>query len=422
MERLIPIRVEEQQCIEGKDKEYIDEMNLSFPKPERDEIPLFLGLDESGWSSYYVGAVWLKPDRRPLVVYPKVPNIDFISIFVDALEDEVSPSYFEKAYNIKLDSPFIEEQSLNTIISPLLVAHYISIIKLLLSKGLKRNYIIREENLNGKVRGHIMVRRNIQKNILRGHAEKTMCRYQEYSADYPENRLLKRGLLAAQSMMLSLKVTNNKLLHIIKSLLSSFNDISDEITPSAVKTIRRDKLRGEYPEAIRLAKLILQRTDFAITESSPSLNKVPEFAVDMSRIFEFYVLRVLRNYFRNEDVLFQEPAGIMGRADYIIPSAKLIVDAKYKENFPTRKDEYLLPDIREVSGYSRSERIRKKLSVEDDTEIQCLVIYPNGEYGDSSTAESSTSIFNLAKPLNGVHSFYTLGIPMPVLKTGKSTS
>lgn len=416
MDSRSPIVLREQQQLDEQGREYIASLNLDFSSSENDTIPPFLGLSADGWSSYYVGAAWLKKNSRPLVVRPKIDNIDFLGIFSDALMDNVSPAYFQKAYSIKLDAPFIEDGALNAVLTPLMVAHFLSVMRLLLASGLKRSYIIREENLKNKVRGHILPLRNLQKNILRGHAEKAICRFQEYSYDYPENRLLKRGLLAAESLLVALRVPNNALLQLVRKCLLSFNGISSDITPQAVKAIRRDKLHGEYPDAINLAKRILARTDFAISESSSTSHRVPEFAIDMSRIFEFHVLSVLRRHFIGQRILFQEYAGIMGRADYIVPSAQLIVDAKYKPYYTQKSSDILRADIRELAGYSRSQRIRNILKVEDNSEIPCLIIYPSGSYFGGAQAHSELPILEQAEPLDGIQSFYTLGIPIPAIK------
>ena len=413
MDSRSPIVLREQQQLDEKRREYIASLNLDFSSSENDTIPPFLGLSADGWSSYYVGAAWLKKNSRPLVVRPKIDNIDFLGIFSDALMDNVSPAYFQKAYSIKLDAPFIEDGTLNAVLTPLMVAHFLSVMRLLLASGLKRSYIIREENLKNKVRGHILPLRNLQKNILRGHAEKAICRFQEYSYDYPENRLLKRGLLAAESLLVALRVPNNALLQLVRKCLLSFNGISSDITPQAVKSIRRDKLHGEYPDAINLAKRILARTDFAISESSSTSHRVPEFAIDMSRIFEFHVLSVLRRHFIGQRILFQEYAGIMGRADYIVPSAQLIVDAKYKPYYTQKSSDILRADIRELAGYSRSQRIRNILKVEDNSEIPCLIIYPNGSYSGELQILSEQPILSQSEPMPGINSFYTLGIPIP---------
>lgn len=416
MEDRSPIVLREQQQLNEQGREYIASLNLDFSSSENDAIPPFLGLSADGWSSYYVGAVWLKKDSRPLVVHPKIDNIDFLGIFSEALSDNVSPTYFREAYSIKLDTPFIEDGTLNAVLTPLMVAHFISVMRLLLVSGLKRNYIIREENIKSKVRGHILPLRNLQKNILRGHEEKTLCRFQEYSYDYPENRLLKRGLLAAESLLSGLHVQNNSLLQIVRKCLLAFTGISSDITPQAVKSIRRDKLYGEYPEAISLAKRILARTDFAISEKSSTMHSVPEFAIDMSRIFEFHVLGVLRRHFIEQRILFQEYAGIMGRADYIVPSAQLIVDAKYKPNYTQKSSDILRADIRELSGYSRSQRIRNILKVDDNSEISCLIIYPDGSYSEEEYSLSQLPILSQAEPMHDINSFFTLGIPIPIMK------
>lgn len=413
MDSRSPIVLREQQQLDEKRREYIASLNLDFSSSENDTIPPFLGLSADGWSSYYVGAAWLKKNSRPLVVRPKIDNIDFLGIFSDALMDNVSPAYFQKAYSINLDAPFIEDRTLNAVLTPLMVAHFLSVMRLLLASGLKRSYIIREENLKNKVRGHILPLRNLQKNILRGHAEKAICRFQEYSYDYPENRLLKRGLLAAESLLVALRVPNNALLQLVRKCLLSFNGISSDITPQAVKSIRRDKLHGEYPDAINLAKRILARTDFAISKSSSTSHRVPEFAIDMSRIFEFHVLSVLRRHFIGQRILFQEYAGIMGRADYIVPSAQLIVDAKYKPDYTQKSSDILRADIRELAGYSRSQRIRNILKVEDNSEIPCLIIYPNGSYSGELQILSEQPILSQSEPMPGINSFYTLGIPIP---------
>lgn len=415
MEDRSPIVLREQQQLNEQGREYIASLNLDFSSSENDTIPPFLGLSANGWSSYYVGAAWLKENSRPLVVHPKIDNIDFLSIFSKALLDNVSPAYFQKAYSIKLDTPFIEDGVLNAVLTPLMVAHFLSIMRILLASGLKRNYIIREENLKSKVRGHILPLRNLQKNILKGHAEKTLCRFQEYSYDYPENRLLKRGLLAAESLLSGLRVPNNSLLQLVRKYLLAFTDISPDITPQAVRSIRRDKLHGEYPEAIGLAKRILARTGFAISDTSSIMYRVPEFAIDMSRIFEFHVLSVLRRHFVGQSILFQEYAGIMGRADYIIPSARLIVDAKYKPNYTDKSSDILRADIRELSGYSRSQRIRNILKVEDNSEIPCLIIFPEGSYSEEEYSLPLLPILSQATPMPGINSFFTLGIPIPVM-------
>ena len=420
MGQLQPITIREQQQLELADQEYVNNLKLPYNAVGKEEIPPYLGLSADGWSSYYVGAVWLKQGHRPLVVLPKYDKIDFLRIFSDALADDVAPSYFEEAYKINFNVPAIEEDTLSSVLTPLMVAHFISIVKKLLKRGLKRNYIIREENLKSKVRGHILPLRNLQKNILRGHAEMVFCRFQEYSIDYPENQLIKRALLASESLLLGLKSKNNSLLFIIRQLITSFDGVSSDITPTTVKAIRRDKLHGEYPQAVELAKRILRRTDFSISENSATKQFVPEFAVDMSRIFEFYVLSLLKQRFPKEEILFQVDAGIMGRCDYIVPSESIVIDAKYKPLYAKSKSnlspydrDTIKTDIREVSGYCRSYAIREKLGIEGHTQPNCLIIYPNGNYSNKKSLKCP--LLEKAFAFEGISGFYKLGVSLPTI-------
>ena len=106
----------------------------------------------------------------------------------------------------------------------------------------------------------------------------------------------------------------------------------------------------------------------------------------------------------------------MGRADYIVPSAQLIVDAKYKPNYTQKSSDILRADIRELSGYSRSQRIRNILKVDDNSEISCLIIYPDGSYSEEEYSLSQLPILSQAEPMHDINSFFTLGIPIPIMK------
>ncbi len=414
MGQLQPIVLREQQKLDATKQAYVDSLALPFAATPSGKIPLYLGLSPDGWSSYYVGASWLRKESCPLIVLPKFDKIDYIRIFAEALNSGIAPEYFNEAYSINFDTPAIQNSTLNSVLSPLIVSHFLSVVNRLLKRGLKRNYIIREENLKCKVKGHILLERNFQKNIIRGHSEKVLCRYQDYSLNYPENQIIKRALLASKSMILALKSTNNELLQIIQKILFQFEGVDPNISPSEVKSIKRDKLHGEYPLAINLAKLILRRTDFSISENTSTAQFVPEFAIDMSRVFEFHVLGLLKEKYKNQSVLFQEYAGIMGRCDYLIPSEQLIIDAKYKEDYPNRQSNILREDIREVSGYGRSNRILKKLGIEDGHQPTCIIIYPNGEYKNGESLQE-TDLTQQAVPFNNIENFYSLGVAMPAI-------
>lgn len=414
MDRPRQIVISEQRLLSESDREYVNNLNLNYDNSSADAIPPYLGLSADGWSSYYVGACWLKNGCCPLVVHPKVKDIDFIRIFADALNDDILPEYFKDAYRINFDAPRIQAEALNSVLSPLIVAHFLCVVNRLLKRGLKRDYVIREENLKSKVKGHVLALKNLQKNILRGHAELTLCRFQEYSLDYPENQIIKRALLASEGMLMSLKAANNELLNIVRKVLPHFECVSSDITPTEIRSIKKDKLHGEYPVAVNLAKDILRRTDYSIYEDAVSNSAVPEFALDMSRIFEFHVLSLLTRKYAGKKVYFQESAGIMGRCDFLIPAEQLIIDAKYKMDYINKSNEVKRADIREVAGYGRSESVISKLHIEGDRTPDCLIIYPS-EASSEKSELGAGPILSTAEQVSGVRNFYMLGVPFPTV-------
>ncbi|MBR5744357.1 MAG: hypothetical protein IKX94_03420, partial [Muribaculaceae bacterium] len=100
----------------------------------------------------------------------------------------------------------------------------------------------------------------------------------------------------------------------------------------------------------------------------------------------------------------------------IIPFCKLIVDAKYKLNFLNKDDKSLRTDIREVVGYSRSEKIRKIMDVSENEVVHCLIIYPTSPCEKAKEPEDE-DILNSAEPMKGVNNFFTLKIPIPEIQT-----
>lgn len=409
------IILKEQQRLNDSDKAYVDSLNLSYSSGEKKSIPPYLGLSHDGWSSYFVGCSWLKEGEIPFIVHPKIENIDYWSIFTEAYVMGIDPDYFQSSYAIRFDTPPIEDSTLNSVITPLLIVHFLSVMRRLLAKGLKRNYVSREENLNNKVKGHIVLLKNFQRNVLHCHYERTICRFCEYDYDCPENRLLKRAILAAEVLSQSFDIHDNTMLSIVRHQLQAFTEVNADVSPYSVKSMRSDKLHSDYPEAIRLAKRVLLRADYALAERSENYSSVPEFVVDMSKIFEFYVLGLLRQMYKGSDILFQKSVGIMGRCDYLIPNQCLIVDAKYKLNYPIKDTETLRADIREVTGYSRSDVVRKLLNVNDEREIRCLIIYPDKNGLSQFHADKLTNVLAYIKPIEGVHNVFTLGISVPTL-------
>lgn len=113
-------------------------------------------------------------------------------MFVTALGNGDAVEYFRDYYGIDFDRPAIQTDSLDSILSPLLLVQYISVLEKLVKRGLKKDFVFREENLSSKIRGKILVQTNMRTNVFKNRLDKIYCRFQEYTVDTKENRLLKK--------------------------------------------------------------------------------------------------------------------------------------------------------------------------------------------------------------------------------------
>jgi len=172
MPEVIPLI--EHQSFNSEYIEKIKNLNLAFQQTDYLKEPKYLGICDY-CASYYIGASWLVNKKLAVIVTPKMKNIDFVTMFLSALEVDTKneSDYFAQCYGIQFDEPTIEtDEQLNQLI-PLLVLHFVSLLERLVKRGLKKDYIILEENLKTKVKGRLLFTKHLQKNrIHRRHSRK----------------------------------------------------------------------------------------------------------------------------------------------------------------------------------------------------------------------------------------------------------
>ena len=379
--------------------------------------PRCLGIDQSFTASYYIGASWLKDDLA-IVVTPKMKNIDFVTMFLEALEVDTKneSDYFAQCYGIQFDEPTIETDEQLNQLTPLLVLHFISLLERLVKRGLKKDYIIREENLKTKVKGRLLITKHLQKNIFQQRSDRVYCQYQEYTDDIPENRLLKKALLFADRIInnyesLKAQSSYSEIQSRLLRLKNVLSHISDEIEPYQVQKLSTNKLFKEYKETIRVAKMLLRRYDYSISEASEEQHSTPPFWIDMSRLYEMWVFGKLLQHAIHE-IQFQEK-GFYGRqvADYVIPSERLILDAKYKPNYANNN--YVdIGDIRELSGNARDESLLPDL--DEFYSPRCVIIYP-GDY-DELKHEEEALFDSQGIKIPHYRNFYKISVNLPIIE------
>jgi 5-methylcytosine-specific restriction enzyme subunit McrC len=404
--------IKEQQTFQGEQKQSLQDLNLVDVLDVTENDVKFLGLNPYNCSvSYYVGIDWLK-DEHYILVQPKIDGLDHIKMFWHILNHPEISKFVSSIYHFDFKQPKIKPCTQPEIdFNLFLIAHFLKLCRKITDQGLKKNYIQIEENLS-KIKGKIIWSQQIKKNIAGKREDRTFCRYQEYSVNCPENRLLKKTLLMVQRYLKHFDKDQTKpLTQQQNQVLHAFENVSGNISYSQIKMLKVNSLYKEYVDAIDLAKKIMQKFgySFANTKNKEKQKEISPFWIDMSKLFELYVYSLLRDEYGKE-ILYQAH-GEYGYVDFLKKDEKLIIDAKYKEVY-CKNGKYNPEDIRQVSGYARDRDILKKLNITSDNEVvDCVIIFP------TTNTDASTDFKNRnlkETEITQFTKFWKCGIKLPI--------
>ena len=374
--------------------------------------------------SYFIGADWLVKNQQAIYVAPKInkglQEVDYLGMLQSCLTHGDIAKNTKDLYHIKLNEPFIEIDQQMDLLTPLLIMQFLQTLKILVKKGLKQSYYKVERNLNSRVKGKVLIAQNIKKNIVRNRVTNTFCSYEEFGFDSIENRVLKHTLSFVRRYLSQYPEYLGPMKCLIDYCTPAFENISDEVNLHELKAVKRNSFYKEYQEALKLSKIILKRFGYHISEidnSTVEKISVPPFWIDMSKLFELYVLGLLKDKY-GDKILFQAK-GSYGNPDYLLIDEiePLIIDAKYRPAY--QKDNrisYIIEDIRQISGYARDVGILDKLgyhTVEEQLSsvVSCVVIYT-----DQDEEDKLPDSLIAGKSIEGFTKFYKVPISVPVLK------
>lgn len=404
-------------------------MEIFFRKKRNSEscLNIYPEPEKSGFHrvkcSYFVGVDWIEESKSiPIYIEPKLnegsDQTDYLSMLFSALSHPEIVKYTDELFEVKFDKPPIEIEQQQDKITPLLVILFLRLVQEIVRKGLKKSYYKVEQNLNSKIKGKVLVSRTIKENILKNKILKTYCCYDEFGYNGFENRLIKKALLFVKRYLPKLKVINAEKFTepILNYINPAFESVYDEVNLNDVKHTKKNVFYKEYEEAIRLAKIILKRFGYNITNTENQTIKTPPFWIDMSKLFELYVLGLLKD--SKIDLIYQFQ-GNYGKPDFLLPNEKVVLDSKYKTYYKvefselsqTKKDN-VASDIRQMSGYARDKKVLGKLDLEETKIADCLIIYPDQTNG----IDDLKAVKLKEKEINQFVQFYKVGVRLPEIK------
>lgn len=249
-----------------------------------------------------------------------------------------------------------------------LVGRFLGQVNDLVARGIRMQYVEREDNL-GTVRGRVLPLDNIRQNAFAPH--RLYCRFEEFSPDRPENRLIRSALAV---VVRGCTDTRNR--HRASMLAERLHEIplSHDVRADLVRW-RDDRLMKHYRELRSTCRWILLRQGISPVRGSQGM--VGCFA-RMNDVFERYVARwIARELGRHDGLkhlrlfdqtLREKPGGSVSRKlwqwendqkwSYMLPDMAIydgekcvaVLDAKWKL---TQTGEINRSDIHQVHAYAR---------------------------------------------------------------------
>lgn len=370
-------------------------------------------------TSYFVGVDWIVENKLPIYVQPKLNNeiteINYLKMLFEALKQPDNFNHLDQLCDINFEKPLITIRQEQDLLSPLLIVQYLHLLKKIVQKGLKKSYYPVVKNLNAKVKGKILVNATIKGNLTKSKILFNYCKYDEFGLNSIENKVLKKALMFSQKVIQNLNGIDAKALNgLFNYIQPAFVLVEDEIKIEELKTIKPNPLYKEYELAIKIAKLILKRYGYTISNTTQKKIQTPPFWIDMSKLFELYVYAKLKERFPERgEVIYHKKFNYL-EPDFILNSQKenykMVVDAKYKPQY--QNGNVNTDDIRQVSGYARLKSVYNYLNIKNYNDvIDCLIVF-------SEQSLERTDLNGISLKTNeesNYVNFYKIGIKLPTL-------
>lgn len=381
-----------------------------------DNVPCYTLENNTLLSQYYIGLDWLcKSTNRALHISPKLNNnhfeTDYLQMLLICLEDSEASKYIGTIYEIKINSECIEIDQTNDLLSPLLAIQYLNLVKQLVKRGLKKSYYREERHLNARLKGKLLVSQTLKQYTFKNEPLKTICAYDVFGLNHPENQLIKAALLFVQKYLAQYPEYARLATSTLNYCLPAFNEVEVPKDISALRHFKSSPFFSAYKEALSIAKIILERFGHNVRSIQAQKIKTQPYWINMALLFELYTFTLLRKQFGKE-VVYQYNSDYQ-ELDFLLNSGniQMVIDTKYKTKYG--KDKKDKNDIRQLSGYARMEKVYNYLGKSKSEIIDCMIIYPIRNEINEITSELK---FEDKQPIKNYVSFYQLGVSIPCIE------
>lgn len=375
--------------------------------------------------SYYVGTDWI--DRKKglgMMALPKIEHLDFQTMFMTCFENREVSRDLDKLFFIRTEDEPIAIPADSYQLEPLLLVFFMNLVQRIVRKGLKHDYILREERLDAQIKGKLIMSRYVKHGLAQHRPDKTECRFQEYHADCLENRIIKSALLLCRSIITRHETALGRhllpLQQMYSGAIAAFADVSSDVTLQDLHRVHVNPVYKDYKEAMPLAKMIIRHRGHLVGSAQHRhVQLVPPFIIDMPILFERYVYCLLAQRYGTRTIGYQEGCGD-SRMDFTKKDEGMILDTKYVASWGHRIDH---DHARQLSGYGRRTALRDRYlqPVLGDSLPALVVIYPDRE-GISSFKDApdkwlnadGSPAFAALQQVGEYERFYKLAVRLPM--------
>lgn len=340
-------------------------------------------------SNYYIGYTWLVPGEKLLNVKPKINSLDWLSMFKECLnsDDNDILNKLPEIFGVEENQPLIQTDESQDSIKEILPALLAELLKPILAKGFKSNFVHRTENLIGKVKGSIDFNQHLRRNIITKREDRIYCRYQEYDIDCLENQIIKRSIKIVRRFGI-INESHNRILKRAEAHLSSVGELK---SISQMRSLNINSIYIDYKRLLRVAKSIILFKNNGIENNSDGKSVFLPYWINMPLLFELYVLKKLRDAYPDQIMYHTSTYG--NELDFNKLNENLIIDAKY---IPDWNDKIRHDNIRQLAGYARHRVIRNRVmsAPNDDEILPLLIVYPPDQSDGGLEIASDKSLIN----------------------------
>ena len=371
-------------CVrEAYDWIYIGNKNYQLTRYEADELIKYLSDRED---DFLCGIIKNEYNRLKLINYVGIISIENVTIEIIPKISLSNNKKKDKEILLQMLSkcsklPFDIDNSIKTNLAEydlieLLAKFFVQKLQSEINKGIYREYINKEENLNF-IKGKLLLSSHIKKNHV--NKVKAYCSYDEYS----ENNFLNLVFKTACNVILR-KINDDEIKDNLKRVISCLEDV-DLIYLDKNKLLKYEfnRQNNRFKEAYELAKLILLNTSM---ESSLGEDNAFSMLFEMSTLYEEYIGNIIEEIWNNSyrktklqddskylvKNLYSNRGNFNLKADVVLSDEKedfeIVIDTKWKS--AERKIE--ATDMYQMYAYvTRYEKARS-----------CILLYPyhNGDY------------------------------------------